>query len=580
MLLEERGKQMAEKKSKIPHNTERPVLITGHKNPDTDSICAAISYSRLKNKINNTDRYIPCRAGNPNAETSFVLEHFKVDAPLLLDNVKTQVSDIAYRKTPGVSKNMSLKQAYQMMRDGHVVTLPAVNQNGILEGLITMSDIAKSYMNVYDSAIISTAETPFKNILETLEATLITGDANRNCQDGKVLIAAANPEMMNYYIEPHDIVILGNRAESQLSALDNGADCIIICEGANASPTIKALAEQNGMIIMVTSYDAYTAARLINQSIPISFFMTKEGILSFEEEDTVDEIKDVMAKKRHRDFPVISKDGRYLGMLSRRNLLGASGKQVIMVDHNELGQALDGMENAEILEIIDHHRLGTIQTLGPVYFRNQPLGCTSTIVYLMYQENKVEIDPQTAGLMMSAIISDTLLFRSPTCTKTDEMAGRALAEIAGVDIEKYAMEMFSAASDLKQKTDREIFYQDFKTFTAGDIHFGVSQVSSLNEEELLSLKPRLFHFAKEALGEENLDMAFVMLTNILKQDTLLLAVGHRADSLIQNAFLLEPKKESFDFSGEEIEGFTAVLENVVSRKKQLIPPLSLYGEQM
>ena len=571
---------MAEKKSKIPHNTERPVLITGHKNPDTDSICAAISYSRLKNKINNTDRYIPCRAGNPNAETSFVLEHFKVDAPLLLDNVKTQVSDIAYRKTPGVSKNMSLKQAYQMMRDGHVVTLPAVNQNGILEGLITMSDIAKSYMNVYDSAIISTAETPFKNILETLEATLITGDANRNCQDGKVLIAAANPEMMNYYIEPHDIVILGNRAESQLSALDNGADCIIICEGANASPTIKALAEQNGMIIMVTSYDAYTAARLINQSIPISFFMTKEGILSFEEEDTVDEIKDVMAKKRHRDFPVISKDGRYLGMLSRRNLLGASGKQVIMVDHNELGQALDGMENAEILEIIDHHRLGTIQTLGPVYFRNQPLGCTSTIVYLMYQENKVEIDPQTAGLMMSAIISDTLLFRSPTCTKTDEMAGRALAEIAGVDIEKYAMEMFSAASDLKQKTDREIFYQDFKTFTAGDIHFGVSQVSSLNEEELLSLKPRLFHFAKEALGEENLDMAFVMLTNILKQDTLLLAVGHRADSLIQNAFLLEPKKESFDFSGEEIEGFTAVLENVVSRKKQLIPPLSLYGEKM
>ena len=571
---------MAEKKSKIPHNTERPVLITGHKNPDTDSICAAISYSRLKNKINNTDRYIPCRAGNPNAETSFVLEHFKVDAPLLLDNVKTQVSDIAYRKTPGVSKNMSLKQAYQMMRDGHVVTLPAVNQNGILEGLITMSDIAKSYMNVYDSAIISTAETPFKNILETLEATLITGDANRNCQDGKVLIAAANPEMMNYYIEPHDIVILGNRAESQLSALDNGADCIIICEGANASPTIKALAEQNGMIIMVTSYDAYTAARLINQSIPISFFMTKEGILSFEEEDTVDEIKDVMAKKRHRDFPVISKDGRYLGMLSRRNLLGARGKQVIMVDHNELGQALDGMENAEILEIIDHHRLGTIQTLGPVYFRNQPLGCTSTIVYLMYQENKVAIDPQTAGLMMSAIISDTLLFRSPTCTKTDEMAGRALAEIAGVDIEKYAMEMFSAASDLKQKTDREIFYQDFKTFTAGDIHFGVSQVSSLNEEELLSLKPRLFHFAKEALGEENLDMAFVMLTNILKQDTLLLAVGHRADSLIQNAFLLEPKKESFDFSGEEIEGFTAVLENVVSRKKQLIPPLSLYGEQM
>ena len=571
---------MAEKKSKIPHNTERPVLITGHKNPDTDSICAAISYSRLKNKINNTDRYIPCRAGNPNAETSFVLEHFKVDAPLLLDNVKTQVSDIAYRKTPGVSKNMSLKQAYQMMRDGHVVTLPAVNQNGILEGLITMSDIAKSYMNVYDSAIISTAETPFKNILETLEATLITGDANRNCQDGKVLIAAANPEMMNYYIEPHDIVILGNRAESQLSALDNGADCIIICEGANASPTIRDLAEQNGMIIMVTSYDAYTAARLINQSIPIDFFMTKEGILSFQEEDYVDDIREVMASKRHRDFPVLSKEGKYLGMISRRNLMGAHGKQVIMVDHNELGQALEGMENAEILEIIDHHRLGTIQTLSPVSFRNQPLGCCSTIIYKIYQENGVKVDKKTAGLLMSAIISDTLLFRSPTCTPEDEKAARELAKIAGVDIEAYAMEMFAAGSNLKQKTDKEIFYQDFKIFTAGKIRFGVSQVTSLNEEELDGLKERLLHFAKSALEKENLNMAFVMLTNILRQDTILLAVGPRSGELINMAFSLESEKVVYTLHGESVEGYSARIPELVSRKKQLIPPLSLYGEQM
>ena len=571
---------MPTKEAKTSHNTERDILVTGHRNPDTDSICAAISYARFKNKYNKTNHYIPCRAGSLNAETSFVLDYFKEEKPRLLESVKTQVSDVAYRKTPGVPKNMSLKQAYQIMRDSHVVTLPAVTKQGILEGLITISDIAKSYMNVYDSAIISTAKTQYKNILETLEATRITGDIERFCQKGKVVIAAANPEMMNYYIEPHDIVILGNRAESQLSALDNGADCIIICEGANASPTIRDLAEQNGMIIMVTSYDAYTAARLINQSIPIDFFMTKEGILSFQEEDYVDDIREVMASKRHRDFPVLSKEGKYLGMISRRNLMGAHGKQVIMVDHNELGQALEGMENAEILEIIDHHRLGTIQTLSPVSFRNQPLGCCSTIIYKIYQENGVKVDKKTAGLLMSAIISDTLLFRSPTCTKTDEMAGRALAEIAGVDIEKYAMEMFSAASDLKQKTDREIFYQDFKTFTAGAIHFGVSQVSSLNEEELLALKPRLFHFAKEALGEENLDMAFVMLTNILKQDTLLLALGHRADILIQNAFFLEPKKEKFDFSGEEVEGYTAVLEKVVSRKKQLIPPLSLYGEQM
>ena len=564
----------------LSHNMERDILVTGHRNPDTDSICAAIAYARLKNIINHTNRYIPCRAGNPNTETSFVLDYFKEEKPRLLESVKTQVSDVAYRKTPGVPKNMSLKQAYQIMRDSHVVTLPAVTEEGILEGLITISDIAKSYMNVYDSAVISTAKTQFKNILETLEATRVTGDIERFCEKGKVVIAAANPEMMNYYIERHDIVILGNRAESQLSALDNGADCIIICEGANVSPTIRDLAEHNGMIIMVTSYDAYTAARLINQSIPIDFFMTKEGILSFGEDDYIDDIKEVMANKRHRDFPVLNKEGKYLGMISRRNLLGAHGKQVIMVDHNELGQALEGMENAEILEIIDHHRLGTIQTLSPVSFRNQPLGCCSTIIYQIYKENGVSVDKKTAGLLMSAIISDTLLFRSPTCTPVDEKAARELAEIAGVDIEKYAMEMFATTSNLKKKTDKEIFYQDFKIFSAGKIRFGVSQITSLNEEELTALQKRLLHFAKTALEVENLGMVFVMLTNILEQDTVLLAVGSHSGELMHMAFSNEPEKLQFELDKENVEGYSMRIPGMVSRKKQLIPPLSLFAEQL
>lgn len=571
---------MSTVEEQLSHNMERDILVTGHRNPDTDSICAAIAYARLKNIINHTNRYIPCRAGSPNTETSFVLDYFKEEKPRLLESVKTQVSDVAYRKTPGVPKNMSLKQAYQIMRDSHVVTLPAVTDEGILEGLITISDIAKSYMNVYDSAVISTAKTQFKNILETLEATRVTGDIERFCEKGKVVIAAANPEMMNYYIEPHDIVILGNRAESQLSALDNGADCIIICEGANVSPTIRDLAEHNGMIIMVTSYDAYTAARLINQSIPIDFFMTKEGILSFGEDDYIDDIKEVMANKRHRDFPVLNKEGKYLGMISRRNLLGAHGKQVIMVDHNELGQALEGMENAEILEIIDHHRLGTIQTLSPVSFRNQPLGCCSTIIYQIYKENGVSVDKKTAGLLMSAIISDTLLFRSPTCTPVDEKAARELAEIAGVDIEKYAMEMFATTSNLKKKTDKEIFYQDFKIFSAGKIRFGVSQITSLNEEELTALQKRLLHFAKTALEVENLGMVFVMLTNILEQDTVLLAVGSHSGELMHMAFSNEPEKLQFKLDKENVEGYSLRIPGMVSRKKQLIPPLSLFAEQL
>ncbi len=567
----------AEQKKDNSHNTERKVLVTGHRNPDTDSICAAIAYARLKNKVTNSTRYVPCRAGEPNRETLFALDYFKADKPTLITSVRTQVQDIEYRKTPGVTKSMSLKQAWTLMNEQHLVTLPAVTDNGGLEGVITIGDIAKSYMNVYDSRILSKAHTRYQNILETLEATLVTGDINRYCTEGKVLIAAANPEMMSYYIEPHDIVILGNRAENQLSAMDNGADCIIICEGANVSPTIKSLAEQNGMIILVTSYDAYTAARLINQSMPISYFMTKEGLITFEEEDFIDDIHDVMASKRHRDFPVISKSGHYLGMISRRNLLGNHGKQLILVDHNEPGQAVEGVESADILEIIDHHKIATVQTMSPVYFRNQPLGCCSTIITQLYKENNVEIDKQTAGLLMSAIISDTLLFRSPTCTPLDEKTGRELAQIAGVDIEKYAVEMFSAGSNLKGKSTEEIFYQDFKHFSAGKVNFGVSQITSLNEKELEDMKDSLIEFAHKALKTEGIDMSFIMLTNILDQSTLLLAIGSGAGQLVDNAFGVESVKNEADPKGES---WTVKLPGVVSRKKQLVPPLTLFGEQL
>ena len=572
---------MTKGKSNIPHNTEREVLVTGHRNPDTDSICAAIAYARLKNKITKSEKYIPCRAGEPSRETQFVLDHFKVEKPRLITTVKTQVTDIEYRKTPGVTRDMSLKKAWTMMNEGNVVTLPVVTSRNSLEGVITIGDIAKSYFNVYDSHIISKAHTKFSNIEDTLEATTVTGDVSRCCEKGKVIIAAANPEMMSYYIEKHDIVILGNRAENQLSAMDNGADCIIICEGANVSPTIKSLAEANGMIIMVTSYDAYTAARLINQSMPISYFMTTDNLITFTEDDFVDELREIMASKRHRDFPILSKDGNYLGMVSRRNLLGNHGKQVILVDHNEPGQAVEGIEAADILEIIDHHKIAAVQTMTPVYFRNQPLGCCSTIITQMYKENNIEIDKQTAGLLMSAIISDTLLFRSPTCTPLDEQTGRELAKIAGVDIEKYAFSMFSAGSNLKGKTIQEIFYQDFKHFSAGKVEFGVSQVTSLNKEELEQFKDGLEEFAYKALKAEKLDMSFIMLTNILDKSTDLLAVGTGAGQLVENAFGYTPERRPGKNKNDKSDdSWSVVLPGVVSRKKQLVPALTLFAEQL
>ena len=555
----------------MPEKTQRNPIVIGHKNPDTDSICSAICYANLKTK--STGRYHePARAGKINGDTQYVLDYFGVEAPKLVEDVRTQVMDIEIRLMEGVNRNISLKKAWNMMQANNAVTLPVVTDKGAIEGLITVGDITKSYMNIYDSSILSKANTQYSNILETLEGDLVVGNADAYFNQGKVLVAAANPDLMEFYIEPHDLVILGNRYESQLCAIEMEADCIIVCEGAGASMTIRKLAEQHGCTVIATAYDTYTTARLINQSMPVSYFMTTDKLIAFEEEDYIDEIREVMASKRHRDFPILDKNGLYKGMISRRNLLGATGKQVILVDHNERNQAVDGVAAADIREIIDHHRLGTVETISPVFFRNQPLGCTATIVYQMYQEAGIEIEKQIAGLLCSAIISDTLLFRSPTCTAVDRAAAMKLADIAGVEIEKYAGNMFAAGSNLKGKNDSEIFYQDFKTFTAGKTILGVAQVSSLNEEELADLRERMGVFIKQAKADRNMDMMFFMLTNIVTESTDLIYEGQGAEQLVIKAFHLEN-----DGASEEQNWIT--LPGVVSRKKQLVPALVLAEQE-
>ena len=549
---------------------KRRTIVIGHKNPDTDSICSAICYAALKSKITGNE-YVAGRAGHVNEETQYVLNYFHVEAPQLIESVKTQVKDIEIRATKGVDRNISLKKAWNLMQDAHVVTLPAVSEKGVLEGRITVGDITKSYMNVLDSSILSKAHTQYKNILETLEGAMVVGDENDYFDQGKVLIAAANPDMMEYYISEHDLVILGNRYESQLCAIEMEADCIIVCEGAAVSMTIRKLAQEHGCTVMTTPYDAYTAARLINQSMPIGHFMKTEDLITFEDSDCIDDVKEVMASKRHRDFPVLDKDGKYLGMISRRNLLGAKGKQIILVDHNEKNQAVDGLENADIQEIIDHHKLGTVETISPVFFRNQPVGCTATIVYQMYHENNIEIDKATAGMLCSAIISDTLLFRSPTCTPIDKMAATELARIAEIDMDRYAADMFSAGSNLRGKSNDEIFYQDFKLFNSGKTSYGVGQISSLNADELVELKERLLPFLKKPHEEHGVDMIFFMLTNILTESTSLLCEGEGAEALIRAAFHMEE-------AGADDEANVVELPGVVSRKKQLIPSIMIACE--
>ena len=461
------------------------------------------------------------------------------------------------------------------MQENNVVTLPCVTEEGLLEGVITIGDITKSYMNLYDSSIISKACTKYANILDTLEGSMVVGDSEAYFDQGKVLIAAANPDLMENYIEKHDLVILGNRYESQLCAIEMEAGCIIVCEGAGVSLTIRKLAQERGCAVITTPYDTYTTARLINQSMPISYFMTKENIIEFSEEDYLDDIREIMASKRHRDFPVLDSDGKYIGMISRRNLLGAKGKSIILVDHNEKSQAVEGMESADIREIIDHHRLGTVETMSPVFFRNQPLGCTATIIYQMYQENHMEIDKTTAGLLCSAIISDTLLFRSPTCTAVDKAAGLALAQIAGLDVEKYAIDMFSAGSNLKGKSDGDIFYQDFKRFTVGNSVFGIGQITSLNAVELKDLRSRMSVYTEKEREQHEIDMMFFMLTNILTESTDLICTGQGAEQLITTAFHVA------DEDVENVSAQTGIvkLPGVVSRKKQLAPQIMMALQQ-
>lgn len=539
---------------------QRLINVIGHKNPDTDSICSAIAYAYLKN-TEHPGHYIARRAGGINNETNFVLNYFGASEPDYLEDVNVQMRDIDFRETKGVPDTISIRNAWQLMKEQDVVTLPIIQNGNKLEGLITINDIAKSYMDVFDNNILALARTPISNLMEVLEGTLICGNPHARIVNGKVLIGAANIDVMDACIEEDDLVLVADREETQRAAIEQGAFCIIVCLNAKISPEIIQLAEEHQCNIITTYYDTYSAARMINQCIPIRYFMRRSNLVTFQLDDTLDSVKEIMSKLRHRDFPITDAVGNYYGMVSRRNLLAMRRKQVILVDHNERSQAVTGIENAEILEIIDHHRIGSMETINPVYFRNQPVGCTATIVYQMYLEQGVTPPKQMAGLLCSAILSDTLMFRSPTCTPMDESAARQLSRLAGIDIESYAMEMFAAGSDLVGKSPEEIFYQDFKTFQVGDITFGAGQISSLNQQELADLQVKIHAYLKDSYTATKCDMIFFVMTNILDEGSTMLFYGEQADVLVKEAFQTE------------LTDNTCYLPGVVSRKKQIVPLL-------
>ena len=535
--------------------------IVGHKNPDTDSICSAIAYAELKRQTEDGE-FQACRAGEISEETHFVLEHFGMEAPELFRDAATEVKEIEIHEIRGIDRETSVKQAWNIMNRHNVVTLPIVEAAGGLEGLITVSDIAKSYMDIHDSDILSQASTSFASIAETLDGTILVGDGTECFTEGRVVVGAFPSDLMGKYIREKDLIIMGNRPDDLICAMEHRVAGIVVGLDAEISDLILRLAREQNCVIIRSPHGTYTNARLINQSLPVRHLMTTDSIVKFHLSDRVTDIRDIMKNLRHRDFPVLDENEKYVGTISRRNLIGCKGKKVILVDHNERSQAVDHVEEAEILEVIDHHRLGSLETIEPILFRNEPVGCTATIISALYHECGLEIPQKIAGLLCSAILSDTLIFHSPTCTERDRRTALELAKIAGIeDIDAYAKQMFRAGADLGKKTTQEILFQDFKRFNYEDIKLGVGQISLLDEEELLEIRGQMQEFFGTHFAELKLGMAFFLLTNIREQSSDVVCAGEGAKELLEKVF------------NREMNDGVMTLADVVSRKKQFLPAL-------
>ncbi len=505
--------------------------------------------------------YIPCRASQLNTETKFVLNYFEVEEPRYLESLYPRLSDVQYRDVSGINAHMSLRRTWEYMSENNIQTAPVLDDEKHLLGLLTFSDISRFYMADQDANALAESKTSYRNLVDVLNGELIVGDLDAHFDKGRVRVAAANPDVLEDYIQEHDLVILSNRYESQLCAIEMKAGCLIIGLGSRVSRTIKKLAEEAGCSIIATPLDTYSCSKVINQAVPVRHVMKRNGLITFQPDELVEDVKKVVSKKRIRYFPILDEEKRYIGMVSQRNLLDIDKQEVVLVDHNERDQAIEGIQAARVTEIIDHHRIDALETSSPIYFRNQPLGCTATIIAQMYQENSVELTRQIAGLLCSAILSDTLMFRSPTCTSTDKRIAEGLADTAGVDIREYATAMFQAGSHLAGRSMDELLHMDYKYFQARDKKFAIAQITSVTRKELNDLKPEMLKYMKSFMPTSGLDMLFVMLTNIIDEETELLFLGANAKELSYAAF----KRECDEYS--------VVLPGVVSRKKQLVYPL-------
>ena len=537
------------------------VYVSGHRNPDTDSICSAIAYSYL---LNATNKYnaIPVRLGEINRETEYVLKRFGVEHPVLLKTVKQKVEDLNYDKVTVFSKDLTLKTAWFLLKQQNLKSAPILDEHGQLLGLLSTSNIIEGYMDQWDSEVLKKAKTPVENVIDTLEANVIYLNESLKVVEGDIHIAAMSGSEAKKRIHENDVVIVGGDRSDDLEELISVRPSLIVLTGSlTADENVVKKCEEQGISIISTPFNTYQTSQQIVQAIPVEYVMIKGDIKTFSTDDTLDYMKEVMSETRYRGYPVIDLNNRCVGSISRFALLKGLRKKVILVDHNERGQSIPGIEEADILEIVDHHRVADIQTVGPLMFRGEPLGSTATIVTKMFDELDVEMPSHIAGLLLGAVVSDTLLFKSPTCTPVDTKIAKKLAKIAGVDIQEFAMEMFKAGTSLVGKTVDEIFNQDFKKFSFDNLQVGVAQVNSMDIEGFLPYKKDMLDYMNKFAEDNNLEFTLLLLTDIINANSEIFVGGPRPE-LVEKAFNVQLT---------ECQG---TLVGVISRKKQVVPAIT------
>ena len=537
------------------------VYVSGHRNPDTDSICSAIAYSYL---LNATNKYnaVPVRLGEINRETEYVLKRFGVEHPVLLKTVKQKVEDLNYDKVTVFSKDLTLKTAWFLLKQQNLKSAPILDEHGQLLGLLSTSNIIEGYMDQWDSEVLKKAKTPVENVIDTLEANVIYLNESLKVVEGDIHIAAMSGSEAKKRIHENDVVIVGGDRSDDLEELISVKPSLIVLTGSlTADENVVKKCEEQGISIISTPFNNYQTSQQIVQAIPVEYVMIKGDIKTFSTDDTLDYMKEVMSETRYRGYPVIDLNNRCVGSISRFALLKGLRKKVILVDHNERGQSIPGIEEADILEIVDHHRVADIQTVGPLLFRGEPLGSTATIVTKIFDELDVEMPSHIAGLLLGAVVSDTLLFKSPTCTPVDTKIAKKLAEIAGVDIQEFAMEMFKAGTSLVGKTVDEIFNQDFKKFSFDNLQVGVAQVNSMDIEGFLPYKKDMLDYMNKFAEDNNLEFTLLLLTDIINANSEIF-VGGPCPELVEKAFNVQLT---------ECQG---TLAGVISRKKQVVPAIT------